>query len=227
MNGINVTIYKEDDRHERVINKVLKIYFDNFDKKLQVPQNIVLDRIKKKKYDLNLVKKNDDIIGFSFVVRFKKLIFLDYIAIDINHHGKGYGKILFNYIYNYYVKKEKIADTLVLECENKLINMYKKWGCVKIPVKYTLSEEYHLNLMAKSELPLDPTKYYKIKSELLNFNKQYFKKIKNQNIKDMLPPSQAFTTKCMKNISIIINSILRDIYGNSGIYYNFLKGKPK
>lgn len=225
MNSINLNIYKDREILDHTINQVFRIYSDNFEKKMQIPRKIIEKRIKQRKYELILMKTNNVIIGFSFIVMFKKfgLIFIDYLAIDKNYHGKGYGRLLFNYIYDYYSKKKK-TKLLVLECEDKLINMYTKWGCTKIPIHYKLNDDCPLNLMIRTEEELNLSSYYKIRNELSNFNKNIFMKRIVYNNPDIYYELNRQMTKCMVKIFILINSILRITFGNSRIYYNFPEG---
>lgn len=227
MNHNYLNIKKANKIQDDTINKVLKIYFDNFEKNIQIPKRIILKRIKKKKYDIFLLKLGNKIIGFSFTVLFskEKFIFIDYIAIDIDHQGRGYGKILFNHIYDYYIES-KLANLLVLECENKLINMYQKWGCKRMPICYKFSDDTYLNIMTKSKGNLNITKYHAIKSNIHDLNRFYFsqKIIKNIFKISKFYDNMYVLTKCMKKIFIIIYSLLRYIFENSRIYYNFPEG---
>ena len=117
---------------------------------------------------------------------------------------------------------------MVLECEDNLLNMYRKWGCERIPVNYNLIADHPLNIMIKSEGELGIVKYQKIKSLIQDFNQIYFLK-KELRILLTLFEQHKFNlafTKYIKKLFVIIYSILRSIFGNSRIYYNFPEGKP-
>lgn len=224
MNPVNININKEKQIFDCTINQVFKIYNDNFEKKLQIPKRIVEKRIRKRKYDLFIMRSNGNIIGFSFIVIFKnfELVFIDYLAIDVNYQGKGYGKLLFNHVCDYYINSKKKMKLLVLECEDRLVNMYQKWGCKKIPVNYKLTDECSLNLMVKTDIILSARQYHKIKNLLANLNKHLFlKRFINHEILIKYHRVYYYMTKSMNKISLLINSILRYIFGNSRIYYNF------
>lgn len=217
MNDVNICVCKKY-YSGNILKRIFDIYTDNFEKYIRIPKNVIKNRLKNNIYELNIIKKNKDIIGFSFVVIFKKynFIFIDYIAIAKEFHGRGYGKLLFNHIFNHYISQNNIGTSLILECENSLLNMYKKWGCNKIPILYDLNN-LELNLMIKSNSNSNSDVYYAIKNELLNLNERYLgKKILVQT------SSINYDSKFMENINLYIHSLLRDVYCTSRIWKKYV-----
>lgn len=220
MNGITFNLYNGDCRDEIAL-KVFKIYSDNFGKKFRVPETVLINRINTKKCSLILMYLNNTLIGFSMIIllRHLKSIFIDYIAIDTKYHGKGYGKLLFNHIYDSYVLNSSYINNIVLECDDKLVNMYIKWGCTRVPIQYNTYLGNHFNLMVKTNITNKMSFYYKLYNTLIAINQSYF--LEKFYINFFL---KYMETKIINLLHILVDSLLRDIYGNSRIYYNFPDG---
>lgn len=215
MNDLDIFVCKKYYSGD-ILKKVFDIYTENFGKYIRIPKNIIKNRLRNKIYELNIVKNDRDIIGFSLVAIFKKykFVFIDYIAIAKKFHGKGYGKLLFNHIYNHYVLQNNIGETLVLECENSLMDMYKKWGCSKVPVPYSVNN-LKLNLMTKPNSK--PDTYFAIKNTLLNLNEQFLGK-KIATCGSIIN----YDSKFMEKTNLLICSLLRDIYCSSRIWKKYV-----
>ena len=69
---------------------------------------------------------------------------------DKKFQGKGYGRIYLNYIINTFLLNIKETKYISLECEDRLIGFYQKFGFEKVNINYY----YHgtkLNLMILSK----------------------------------------------------------------------------
>lgn len=221
MDSLNFFVYKKCCRDD-ILKKVFDIYTENFRKYIRIPKNVIKNRLKNDTYELNILKKNKNIIGFSFVAIFEKYkcVFIDYIAIAKKYHGRGYGKILFNRIFDHYVKEKNSHETLVLECENSLMNMYIKWGCRKIPILYRVND-LELNIMVKSNENWNTDMNPVVRDMLLDFNEDYLGR--NSDIQKLNHVSNISNgSKFMKNINFMICSLLRDIYCTSRIWKKYV-----
>lgn len=114
-----------------VIKRTIDVYKRAFDSDMRLETNLIKKYIKNKIYNVHILTNDDTLVGFSFVIPLNKyslrnIIHIDYIAIDPNHQGKGYATILMNKILSEY------NDNLItLECENKLVKFYEKYGFLK------------------------------------------------------------------------------------------------
>ena len=134
------------DVSKKYIDKIVLIYKENFPEKLKQK----LHKFKKtiNKYDyVNLLIKNEEIVGFAFFNWFSKikLLHLDYISLDKSVQGNGNGSKYLNEIIKLYYDMTHFYG-LVLECENRLVKFYEKNLFVRIPCDYSYNGT-KLNLM--------------------------------------------------------------------------------
>ena len=106
----------------------------------------------KKRYKLLLAKDPilDEIVGYAFIYEFNHLqaIWLDYIAIDNQLRGSGYGSLLFNKLRNWkqngfiglFIEVEIPEDIEGFTRENQLrrICFYERLGAKRLPIPYQL-----------------------------------------------------------------------------------------
>jgi ribosomal protein S18 acetylase RimI-like enzyme len=115
-----------------MIKNVLEIYKRAFNSDIKLEINLIKKYIKRKIYEIKILADNENIFGFSFIIPLqnygiKNIVHIDYIAIDYQHQGKGYANILMNNIIEYY-----LDNSITLECEDKLIKFYEKFGFIKL-----------------------------------------------------------------------------------------------
>jgi N-acetylglutamate synthase-like GNAT family acetyltransferase len=140
-----------------------KIYNNAFMNKLN--EKICLNKIKKRifnlKSNIDYLYINNEIVGFGMVFNImNNLWHIDYLAIDPIYQNMGYGKILMNNLINKY-------KNLSLECNDKLINYYKKFGFIKHNNNYYY-DNHQFNIMTNFNI-----KYNNIKlliNKLNNYN---------------------------------------------------------
>ena len=135
---------------DNFINPIMTIYYNNFDKHLQI-HNFKKRITKYKYYDLWLTNDiynynynnyntyfnvNDKLMGFAFFNYYEKykILHLDYISLDIQFQGKGNGSKYLLHLIDTFIKNNKKVKYLILECEDKLIKFYEKnnFYCTKI-----------------------------------------------------------------------------------------------
>ena len=159
----NYTIKQLSEEEYDLLNNIFIIYQASFDSSLKISQNEVRKYFMDGQYIINYILNNGngDICGFCFLEPLDKInaIQVDYIAIDKRYQGKGLAKLLFEHIYDTYCINGKI---MTLECEDRLIEFYKKLGCQLIPVKYNVQCKHHLNIMTKSKNGVHFRDYHKI-----------------------------------------------------------------
>jgi len=98
------------------------IYERAFDNDLKISLKNMKKRINMLNIKIEYLNINENVVGFCLLYKLtNKIWHIDYIAIDPIYQNKGYGKLLLNII----IKKYKY---LSLECENYLINYYKKFN---------------------------------------------------------------------------------------------------
>lgn len=221
MNNYSINYKMGDNLCEKDIDSIIRIYTQNFSRDLRIPYKEIMKRLSKNIYNTHVMYSTDngEVIGFSFVVLLYNLncVFIDYIAIDNKYQGKGLGKILFNHIYDFHTQNVNYW-LLALECEDKLIGMYSKWGCKKVPINYDIYDNHHFNLMVKSKKQKLYHLYHKLHKQIMRINSSQFKILDEYEIKDIK------ITKYNEIHSYIIYYVLRQIYGNSRIYCNFAAG---
>lgn len=98
------------------------IYVRAFNDDLKISLQIMKKRFKMLNIKIEYEIIEDKIVGFCLLYNIIKNIWhIDYIAIDPLYQNKGYGKNFLNKIINKY-------KYITLECEQKLINYYKKFN---------------------------------------------------------------------------------------------------
>ena len=73
-------------------------------------------------------KENDKCVGFLLTLFDKKIVIIDLIAVDNNYRNKGIGKILIDYMLNFY-KDDLIKVNVGTQLNNKAsLNLYKNFN---------------------------------------------------------------------------------------------------
>ncbi|QKF94104.1 acyl-CoA N-acyltransferase [Fadolivirus algeromassiliense] len=158
----NFTIQELKKEETDLLNIIFELYQITFHPSLKIPQREIRKFIKNDIYTTNyILDKNNVICGYCFHMHIAPInaVEIDYIAIHPDYQGKGLARMLFDHVYNTYCLTKKNPKILTLECEDKLIGMYSKFGCQLIPVEYEVGCSRHLNIMAKSNKPI-PRGYY-------------------------------------------------------------------
>ena len=181
------TIQELQIKDYTLLDDIFKIYQSCFNQAIKIPQKEIRKYFLSGFYIINCIRdiKNNTICGFCMHMIIKNVgaIQIDYIAIKNNYQGKGLARILFNYIFTNYCK----TKILTLECEDHLIEFYKKLGCILIPMKYEVGCNYHLNIMFKSNKNVTVRYYSKIVNNIklendycTNFISSYTEKYINE-----------------------------------------------
>lgn len=114
---------------------IIPIYNACFSEKERQSNRILRNRLRHNTYSIMKMKNEKSTVGFSFVIPIhkKKILHIDYIGVDPHTQGKGYGKMLMEYICRSYKKKGWI---ITLECEDHLIKFYEKFGFIRMNIFY-------------------------------------------------------------------------------------------
>jgi len=127
-------------------NKVNLIYLDSFEQHLRIAQHKIKHRIKTGKYLPVLFKKEEQLVGFAYIVNPRiNLYHIDFIAIDKMHRGCGAGLNAMNLLIGSIPKN----SVLTLECEDKLVGFYQKFGFKLAPYAYS-NYPVKLNFMIRT-----------------------------------------------------------------------------
>ena len=130
-----------------ILNQISSIYYDNFPYYLRQKLYKFKKSIKTYYYiDLLYDDMNKNILGFALLNYYpcKKMIHLDYFALDKKHQGNGNGSKYLKYIIERYCNNNILY--FILECEDFLLPFYKKNNFEKIKINYKYNDIL-LNLM--------------------------------------------------------------------------------
>ena len=144
----NIDIWGEISN--KYIDKITPIYSNNFP--LSLKQSLHKFKKSINKYDyINILYKQNEIVGFAFFNWFDKikLLHLDYISLDKSVQGGGTGSKYLKELTEMYYKITHY-NALVLECENRLIKFYEKNNFTRIPCIYSYNG-VKLNLMVNNK----------------------------------------------------------------------------
>ena len=91
-----------DKNNKEEYNKIKKIYFEAFPKEERIPLYFLKLKSKKENIDFLNIYDEETWIGFIYIVSYKDISFISFLAIDKSFRGKGYGsKVLKNIIEKY------------------------------------------------------------------------------------------------------------------------------
>ncbi len=111
---------QEDFKIERFkmkyLNKVKKIYRDSFPEQERASFNLLIFNLIRK-CELYVLLDNNEISGFIYLINYKTMVFILYLAIDSLKRGKGYGAYILNWCKEY--KKDKTIYLNIDEIDNK------------------------------------------------------------------------------------------------------------
>ena len=90
---MSIYINKASDKED--IKNIKNLYLTAFPKEERAPFFLMKSKALKGKGDMLIAKDNDKFIGMAYMICYKNLAYLFYLAVDENSRGKGYGgKIL-------------------------------------------------------------------------------------------------------------------------------------
>lgn len=121
------------------LDKVFRLYDENFSPHVKIPHHKIKKRIDRNVYQLlSIQNENKEWIGFSLISfnRSIKTIFVDYLCIDKKFQKGGNGKRILQMINNKNIYPE--YDFSILECENYLVGYYEKNNYKRIPLNYPI-----------------------------------------------------------------------------------------
>lgn len=144
-------------------NRVSQLYKDSFTPDVRIRIKLVKRRLRTNKYKLYLIMGHDKIVrGFCLFGTFSRFNHLDYIAIKKEFRGNGMGSLVMKMILDVYGNKP-----ITLECEDKLIPFYEKFGFKVIPNLVYTAWNKRLNLMVRIS---NKTRYDWVGAVLSQFN---------------------------------------------------------
>ncbi len=120
---------------------VKKLYFSAFPKKERQPYFIMKRAAENGKGDFYIAKKNDDFVGFAYVIPYEDMAYLNYFAVNEKIRGKGYGSEILTELKKIYEGKRFFLarETLDSASDNytqrvKRHNFYLKNGFEDLPL---------------------------------------------------------------------------------------------
>lgn len=117
------------------------IYREAFPAYLRISSREMRKRLTRHVYRTHCLYDKEQLAGFALVVPTQVGTHLDYFAVDARYRGQGYAQKLLAMVMRQYPR-------LLLECEDHLINFYRRFGFVNTGLPYA----YHghkLNLMTR------------------------------------------------------------------------------
>ena len=125
--------------------QVNHIFLDSFEQALRIAQNKIKRRIKTGKYIPFFFKKEDALIGFSYVTYPRyDIAHIDFLAISRSHRGGGTGSEALKLL----ISRLEEKSVITLECEDKLVGFYRKFGFKLAPYLYS-NYPVRLNFMIR------------------------------------------------------------------------------
>lgn len=131
-----VKFVKRKGLYPHFMKDIIPIYNTCFKECDRQSPKILRNRLRHKTYSVvKMLNENVAVVGFSFLIPIhkKKILHIDYVGIDPNTQGKGYGRMLMEYITKTYKKRGWI---ITLECEDHLIKFYEKLGFIRMNILY-------------------------------------------------------------------------------------------
>ncbi len=83
-----------------------KIYEESFSQEERFPKFLLYFNIFRKKAKLYVIKNDSKICGFTYLIFYKNMVFILYLAITTSERDKGYGSTLLKWCLNEYKNKE-------------------------------------------------------------------------------------------------------------------------
>lgn len=89
--GFKVTKYKHD---KKIRSEIKRIYDSAFPAEEKAPFFLIMRKAKMRKAEFLTAYEDGEFVGFAYMVYYKDMAYLFYLAIDENKRGRGYGKKL-------------------------------------------------------------------------------------------------------------------------------------
>lgn len=154
------------------LNSIYPRYTKDFPLNERKDYRILKSFLEKDHYKLLLLKHPsiDDVLGYAFIYDLSKLgaLWLDYLAINANYRGMGYGTYFFHELLNQFtpqvtgiffeVEIPNQADQINYYKQKKRIQFYDKRGARRLNVKYLFPSadgEFPMYLYFKTNLNLN------------------------------------------------------------------------
>lgn len=130
------------------LGSVLDIYTESFDNNVRISTKLIKKRIRNNTYRTILFSDRGLLSGFAFVIPIThmNLIHIDYIAIADHQRGKGMGSKILNTILQDIKWYKNHKANFSLECEDKLVGFYQRFGFTLFTNNYQLANK-RLNFM--------------------------------------------------------------------------------
>jgi GNAT superfamily N-acetyltransferase len=164
-------------------NFIYKLYTKDFPLNERKDYHILCSLLEKDQYKLLLLKhpKINDILGYALIYDLSSLgaLWLDYLAINANYRGMGYGTYFFQEIPNQFgpeitgmlleVEIPDQTDRINFYKQKKRIQFYEKRGAKRLNLKYLFPSaegEFPMHLYLKTNLNLNSLSGFMVKKIL-------------------------------------------------------------
>ncbi len=100
--SFKVKKYKPD---REIRHEIKRIYESAFPDEEKAPFFLIMHKVKTKKAEILTAYENGEFVGFAYMVCYRDLVYLFYLAVDENKRGRGYGRKIIEAVKVRYVGK--------------------------------------------------------------------------------------------------------------------------
>ena len=122
--------------------KLIKdLYEEDFPEEERLDSKLLAKKIKSKKYNLFLIKRKKELMGYIIVYHDDKFALFDYFAIVKKYRDLGYGTHVvksLTFEFDYMLFEVEKDDNIEGSTKHRRQNFYKRLGCAKIDCGYKL-----------------------------------------------------------------------------------------
>src|SRR5699024_5106784 len=97
-------------KHSKDIDKFKTLYYSAFPKEERIPMSSLLRKTKKDFIDLFAFYDKGVFVGFTYIVTYKDITLVFYLAIDDSFRSRGYGRKALNKIKEHYPNSRVILN---------------------------------------------------------------------------------------------------------------------
>ena len=154
------------------LNSIYELYTKDFPLNERKDYQILSSLLEKGQYKLLLLKhpEIDDILGYALIYDLSIIgaLWLDYLAVNANYRGMGYGTYFFNQLLHQFglgitgmfleVEIPDQTDQIKFHKQKKRIQFYKNRGAKRLNIKYlfpSIDGEFPMYLYFKTNLNLN------------------------------------------------------------------------
>lgn len=132
---MNLLITKYNRKH---LKELKKIYNNSFPKEEKFPMWLLLFNLHRNNSELYTLFAHNELCGFIYLINYKNMCFILYLAIDNLKRNKGYGSYILNWCLNY--KKDKDIYLNIEEVNNQ----FEDFKYREKRLKFYLSNGFYL-----------------------------------------------------------------------------------